>query len=93
MSCREREMKAIHQCKSMENSESWIAKEDKNWLLNINRVATEQDLEENHHLEEVGQTIEHIALNIQFCPYCGERLGESQGEIIPSFWHHDYSKW
>lgn len=39
-----------HQCKSMEHGEVWISEDNDEWHLNINRVATEQDLDENHHL-------------------------------------------
>ncbi len=86
-------MENTHQCKSMHAVEAWITNAGNEWHLNINRVATEQDLEENHYLEEVGQTIESVAINILYCPYCGEKLSHSQGECIPSFRHNDYSKW
>lgn len=86
-------MAEVHQCKSMEAVEAWVENNQGEWLLNINHVATEQDLEENHYLEEVGQTVEHLAISILFCPYCGEKLDKIQNNIIPEFIHNDYSKW
>lgn len=86
-------MVKTHQCKSMEHGEVWISEDNDEWHLNINRVATEQDLDENHHLEEVGQTVDNVVLNILYCPYCGEHLDASKDELIPMFTFHDYSKW
>jgi NADH pyrophosphatase NudC (nudix superfamily) len=82
-----------HKCKSIEAVEAWVENNQGEWLLNINHVATEQDLEENHYLEEVGQTIDHVAINVLFCPYCGEKLDKTSAGITPSFIHNDYSKW
>lgn len=86
-------MAEVHKCKSMDAVEAWLENNQGEWLLNINRVATEQDLEENHYLEEVGQTIEHVAINVLFCPYCGEKLDKASADITPSFIRNDYSKW
>lgn len=82
----------VHKCKSMNAVEAWVGNDQGEWLLNIN-VATEQDLEENHYLEEIGQTIAHLAIKIIFCPYCGEKLDKTSTDITPSFTHNDYSKW
>ena len=62
------------------------------WLLNINHVATEQDLEENHYLEELRQVVAHVVINVLFCPYCGEKLDDIQTDINPSFKYNDFSK-
>lgn len=86
-------MTVVHKCKNMDSAEAWIENDEGEWLLNINRVATEQDLEENHYLEEIGQTIQHVAINVLFCPYCGQKLNEAQGDLVPSFRHNDFSKW
>tara|TARA_R110002167_G_scaffold192345_2_gene394836 strand:- start:14905 stop:15162 length:258 start_codon:yes stop_codon:yes gene_type:complete len=82
----------VHQCEPMTLAEAWIEKGDQGWVLNINKVATEQDLEDNHYLEEVGQTIYQIAVGIKFCPYCGSKLDESSKSIISSFELYDFSK-
>ncbi|SIT05261.1 hypothetical protein [Neptunomonas antarctica] len=47
-------MSVVHKCKSMGSVEAWIENDEGEWLLSINRVAAEQDLEENHYLEEIG---------------------------------------
>lgn len=74
-------------------AEAWIESRDDNCILNINQTATEQDLEENHYLEEVGQAIFQVAINIKFCPYCGENLKYPKSEIVPGFKIYDFSKW
>jgi len=83
----------VHQCESMDLAEAWIEKGDEGWLLNINKIATEQDLEENHHLEEVGETIYQVAVNVKFCPYCGSKIDGSSDTTVPSFEFYDFSKW
>jgi NADH pyrophosphatase NudC (nudix superfamily) len=85
-------MEDNHQCSSMTLAEAWIEKNDQAWLLNINKTATEQDLEENHYLEEVGQVIYQVAVNVNFCPYCGSKLDGSDDNCIPSFELHDFSR-
>ena len=77
----------------MDAVEAWMENDQGGWLLNINHVASEQDLQENHYLEEVGQPTEHVAINILFCPYCGEKVDKISAEITPFFTHNDYSKW
>lgn len=86
-------MNKIHECESMNNVEAWIEKQSGDWNLHINRVAGEEDLEENHYLEEVGQTIETVAVSVKFCPYCGIELPTKNNIFNPSFTHRDFSKW
>ena len=77
---------------SMDN----IYRKDKTWQLIIRREATEDDLMENHMLEEQGQTIWETSLEIVHCPYCGEYLYEEQDiniRDIGNFVHLDYSEW
>lgn len=52
------------------------------WVLRVSREATEQDLEENHYLEEVGEEIWSVAVEIAFCPYCGESLCENEPSLV-----------
>ncbi|KGJ98570.1 hypothetical protein [Thalassotalea sp. ND16A] len=82
-----------HKCESMALAEAWIEKSGRYWVLNINSVATEQDLEDNHYLEEIGQTIRQVTIQIKFCPYCGFKLSKSRNNVIPGFELHDFSKW
>lgn len=77
---------------SMDN----IHRRKKIWRLTIRREATENDLFENHHLEEEGETIWETSLEITHCPYCGKYLYDDENikfEDIGKFMHSDYSKW
>ena len=40
----------------------------------VQQKATDKDLEENHSLETVGETIWYTVVGIAHCPYCGTRL-------------------
>lgn len=60
------------------------------WRLLIAKSATEQDLEQNHCLEQVGETIWQTALEISHCPYCGKQLDQT---CEGNFYHVDYSSW
>jgi len=53
---------------------------DKSWRLSVRRTATESDLEESHHLEEVGDTMWEVSVGISHCPYCGIELTKLSGE-------------
>ena len=86
-------MDPVHRCKSMDLAEIWLEISEGECVLNINRVATEEDLEQNSYLEEVGQIIEFVGINVKFCPYCGEKIHEPSSEFIPSFSYSNFSKW
>lgn len=86
-------MSETHKCKEMELTEAWITCSSGDSHLNINRVATEEDLEENHYLEEVGQIIELVSLQIRYCPYCGALVDGAESQFLPAFTHHDLSRW
>lgn len=85
-------IKNMHKCKGIELVGGWIDTEDEQCELHISRIATEQDLEENHHLEEVGETIESVVISVSFCPYCGEKLRKNKSDHTLPFRHIDYSK-
>ena len=85
-------MQDIHKCELIASAEAWIENQDGAWILNINRVATEEDLENNHYLEVPGETVETVAIAVLYCPYCGEQLNESRADLIPAFRHFDFSK-
>ena len=86
-------MEHVHQCENMKSVGAWIEKNQDDWMLSINRMATVDDLQENHYLEEVGQILAHVAINVLFCPYCGESLDQPAENFMPSFRHNDFSKW
>ncbi len=44
------------------------------WNMIIERTARESDLEENHYLEQIGDTIWQTVSEIYCCPFCGEPL-------------------
>jgi|GEM_PF-430026 len=46
------------------------------WTLTMVREATESDLEQNHMLDEVGESIWTVTAEILHCPYCGFQLPE-----------------
>lgn len=50
------------------------------WQLVIEREATEEDLEENNYLENIGDTIWSVVAEIDYCPYCGEQLNQEKDE-------------
>lgn len=48
------------------------------WYLSLIREATEEDLEESHYLEAVGEVIWTVSVEVLFCPYCGKDLYNSK---------------
>lgn len=93
----------LHECEFLPKAgiqvvfDSGYFERDKNsWRLEIRREATEQDLEENNYLEEVGQEIWETIIEIKHCPYCGIDLyGEANAPVaeIGKFVHIDSSGW
>jgi len=64
------------------------------WVLEIYREATDEDLEEYHHLEQAGDLIWSTCLEIRHCPFCGEQLLHAEWQSPPSApKHYDYSSW
>lgn len=94
----------IHDCGQIPNSgiaircgSAFFENEDLSWCLFIERLATEEDLQENHYLEEIGEQIWTTAVEIKFCPYCGvELLTNKPGGLTEEFGyfvHIDSSGW
>lgn len=77
----------IHECRSCSLAELWFEADDSKFFLNINRTATEEDLERDQLIESVGQTIETVQIEVAFCPYCGLKLTNSEQAVIPNFKH------
>ena len=67
--------------------------ENENWILAVNQVATESDLEENSHLDEVGDSIYQSEMEISFCPFCGEKLANTFKNRTYAVQFNDSSKW
>jgi len=75
---------------------STFLRETPTWRLNIEREATEADLEANHILEEIGETIWTTSLEVSHCPFCGAPLYEATDELPKDFGrfaHLDSSGW
>ena len=87
-----------HHCDSLPKAgvSIYVEDDDPAWSLHIQKEATESDLEENHHLENIGDTIWLTSIGILYCPFCGEKLPE-WGSVKPDgygqFQHHDFSRW
>ena len=87
-----------HKCNSLPKSGVYLHFDDEvpAWTLNIQKEASESDLEENHHLENVGDIIWLTSLNILCCPYCGQQLPGLDSVDKTSygyFQHNDFSRW
>ncbi len=89
----------MHRCSSMPKSgvevaysETGIGGAEAAWILTLRREATEQDLEDSHILEIVGDTIWETMLEISHCPFCGDCLGEI-GNSCKGIMHLDHTSW
>jgi len=90
----------IHQCSSLPKtgvqviySRNGIEGRNSACDLIIRRESTEEDLANNHYLEDVGETIWETVLEISHCPYCGELLDKSGSICEGKFLHRDCSGW
>ena len=66
----------IHECNALPESGVYLDydEESPSWILTIQKEATEQDLEENAKLENVGDIIWLTRIEVLYCPYCGKQL-------------------
>lgn len=74
----------------------YLAEDDKFWKLHVSKLANEEDLEENHHLELIDETIWQTRIEILYCPYCGKKLEPTEDANPHEFGHYqhyDFSKW
>lgn len=75
-----------HRCKQMPSSGVYISNEVEGfdnheaWGLHLIREATEEDLEDSHYLENVGDHIWSVVAEISYCPYCGQQLHQRSPE-------------
>ena len=94
-------MYKIHECDflpaggiSILFSDSIIDSDKAVWSLLIEREATEEELEDNHYLENVGDTIWQTVLEIYNCPFCGQTLSSERAKnAAGNFAHIDSSGW
>ena len=80
----------VYRAEHFLNGENW------EWCLVVQRQATESDLEENHYLENIGDTIWETAVGISYCPFCGDLLPDTQRSMSSpdaEYQHVDYSGW
>ena len=73
----------LHQCNQMPDGihvqkSINFGNQESTWQLVVERSATESDLEENHYLEQVGDTIWSVSVEVNFCPYCGATLNNAK---------------
>ena len=64
----------MHSCPTMLTTDAFIELQDGELLLTLSKVATAEDLENNHYLNFEGELKEQVAIPVAYCPYCGERL-------------------
>ncbi len=96
------EMKKRHQCELIPDTGVQIFQTDytesgeSDWCLRVYREATEEDLQESHHLEELRELIEYADIGIECCPFCGQKLDENreaEKRAQVSFSYVDCSRW
>ena len=62
-------------------SKSGVLNRPSCWTLILTREATEEDIQENSILNEVGESIWTLTHEISHCPYCGDKL-EIAGKLL-----------
>lgn len=80
----------MHNCASCSLAEIWFEEYESDVYLNMNRGATEEDIENDYDLEYEGQTIETVNIRVAFCPYCGLKLKSGDGIVVPQFQHRKF---
>jgi hypothetical protein len=87
----------IHECRHqstgvrVEYSRDYFYKEF-TWQLIISREATDEDLENNHYLENVGDEMWSTVIEVNNCPFCGKKLRKNALSSI-EFAHFDSMGW
>ncbi|RJY01626.1 hypothetical protein D5R81_19865 [Parashewanella spongiae] len=92
-------MHRYHECKSLPEkgitiiySNEFLSDDKHVWNMIVERTAEEADLEENHYLEEVGDTIWQTIVEIYCCPFCGDSLSTSKRQVMSADIVH-YDNW
>lgn len=85
----------IHQCEYLPKSGISIfcsdevsERESAIWLLYVTHEADEEELDSNHNLECIGDIVWQTQLEIQCCPYCGERLTSDLKQMNEAYHHY-----
>lgn len=76
----------MHSCPTIVAADAFFESEDGELYLTLSKVATAQDLEDDHHLSYEGELIEQVSIPVTFCPYCGERLVSTP--VTQATYHH-----
>lgn len=73
-----------HQCSFIPKSgvavcraEHFLHGNEWQWCLVVGRLATEEDLLDNHYLKMPADLIWQTAVGISHCPFCGEQLSDT----------------
>ena len=92
-----------HKCKALPGNglgiyraENFLSGGSWEWCLVVQRLATAEDLEENHYLEDIGDAIWTTVVEISHCPFCGELLPDarpSPSSPEAAFQYVDSSGW
>ena len=80
----------VYRAEHFLNGKNW------EWCLVAQRQVTESDLEANHYLESIGDTIWSTAIGISYCPFCGDLLPDakpSKSSPDAEYQNVDYSGW
>jgi YgiT-type zinc finger domain-containing protein len=80
----------IHNCASCSLGDIWFKEDGFDVYLNLNRIATGKDVENDHYFECEGQIIEIVKVQVVFCPYCGEKLAGDKEIVELQFQHHNF---
>jgi len=81
----------IHKCKNLPKAveiyftDGYFKRLESTWQFNIYRESTEEDLQESHLLEEVGETMWSTTIEILHCPYCGKKLSNDLPDKIKDY--------
>ena len=87
----------VHECEfqsdnvSIEYSDLYFGG-GKSWKMTVMRLATEDDVQENHYLDEVGDIIWQTVVTVNNCPFCGIKLSDAKPTEIKML-HIDSSGW
>ncbi len=72
----------VHKCTSQPKGvfieySGEVFHDDFTWQISYLREATEEDLENNHYLEQVGEILWSFVAELKYCPYCGLELSKN----------------
>jgi hypothetical protein len=87
----------VHECEfqsegiCIEYSDSYFG-DGKSWKMTIMRLAAEDNVQENHYLDDVGDVIWRTVVTVNNCPFCGLKLSLAPNAEIEMM-HIDSSGW